>query len=98
MIKHKLTHTHTQARIYMHKHTYTYIYIQSGQLLMDQAFFAGVGNIYRAEILFASRIHPNVKGAELSRSDFDIVWDNSVQLMKTGKEIKGKVSNKLKKC
>ncbi len=30
-----------------------------GALLMDQAVLAGVGNVYRAEILFRHGIHPN---------------------------------------
>ena len=29
-----------------------------GDLLMDQAVLAGVGNVYRAEVLFRHRIHP----------------------------------------
>ena len=29
-----------------------------GDLLMDQTMFAGVGNVYRAEVLFRHRIHP----------------------------------------
>ena len=31
-----------------------------GQLLMDQSCFAGVGNIYRCEILFKAGVHPQV--------------------------------------
>jgi endonuclease-8 len=31
-------------------------------LLMDQSFFAGVGNIYRAEVLFVARVYPRTKG------------------------------------
>ena len=31
------------------------------KLLMDQKCFAGVGNIYRAEILFVARMDPAVK-------------------------------------
>ena len=30
-----------------------------GQVLMDQACVAGVGNIFRAEILFRARLHPD---------------------------------------
>lgn len=55
-----------------------------GALLMDQGFFAGVGNIYRAEILFKAGVHPEVKGSMLSRLQFDAVWRHSVLLMQRG--------------
>ena len=54
------------------------------KLLMDQAYFCGVGNIYRAEILFVSRMYPEVKGCNLSDEEFDRVWKTSVKLMKAG--------------
>ena len=55
------------------------------RLLMDQSFFAGVGNIYRAEILFCARQYPETKGSELSAEAFDKVWSASVKLMKAGR-------------
>jgi formamidopyrimidine-DNA glycosylase len=36
------------------------------KVLLDQNILAGVGNIYADEALFASRIHPNEKGCDLS--------------------------------
>ena len=42
-----------------------------GFLLMDQAFFSGVGNIYRAEILAASRVHPDTPAAAVSDAALD---------------------------
>ena len=33
-----------------------------GDLLMDQAVLAGVGNVYRAEALFRHRLHPFARG------------------------------------
>ena len=51
-----------------------------GLLLMDQGFFAGVGNIYRAEILFVARVHPSAPGLQLTRDEFDRVWAASVAL------------------
>jgi formamidopyrimidine-DNA glycosylase len=51
---------------------------------MDQKFFAGVGNIYRAEILFKAGVHPEVKGIALSRAQFEAVWRHSVLLMQRG--------------
>jgi len=57
-----------------------------GLLLMDQGFFAGVGNIYRCEILFVAEVNPNVPGNALSRAEFDGVWAASVKLMHRGYE------------
>ena len=52
-----------------------------GLLLMDQGFWAGVGNIYRAEILFVARVHPSVPGVQLTRDEFDRIWSTSVSLL-----------------
>lgn len=53
-------------------------------LLMDQAVFAGVGNIYRAEVLFRQGIDPACPGSELERSRFDAIWADLVHLMALG--------------
>jgi formamidopyrimidine-DNA glycosylase len=56
------------------------------RLLMDQSFFAGVGNIYRAEILFAAKMHPNTPGIDMDKDDFYSIWNASMELMKVGRE------------
>ena len=55
-----------------------------GGLLLDQSVIAGIGNIYRAEILFKLGIHPEVKGNELTREQFDAIWALTVKLLKIG--------------
>ena len=55
-----------------------------GDLLLDQAVIAGVGNVYRAEVLFRQRIHPQRPGRRLTRSQFQAVWDDLVLLMAEG--------------
>jgi DNA-formamidopyrimidine glycosylase len=55
-----------------------------GDLLMDQAVVAGVGNVYRAEILFRHRIHPLRPGKTLRRSQFLALWADLVELMEYG--------------
>lgn len=55
-----------------------------GDLLMDQAVIAGVGNVYRAEVLFRHRIHPLRLGKNLTRSQFVAIWDDLVVLMNDG--------------
>lgn len=51
---------------------------------MDQSMMAGVGNIYRAEILFKAKVHPETPANSLSRELFDLVWAHSVDLLQRG--------------
>jgi DNA-formamidopyrimidine glycosylase len=55
-----------------------------GDLLMDQAVVAGVGNVYRAEVLFRQGIHPLRPGNRLTRKQFRALWDDLVLLMAEG--------------
>ncbi|WP_203335992.1 Fpg/Nei family DNA glycosylase [Nocardioides limicola] len=55
-----------------------------GDLLMDQAVIAGVGNVYRAEVLFRHRMHPLRPGRTLRRRQFDEIWADLVDLMAEG--------------
>ena len=55
-----------------------------GALLMDQAVLAGVGNVYRAEVLFRHRLHPLRPGNTLRRSQFESLWHDLVVLMHEG--------------
>lgn len=53
-------------------------------VLLDQQIIAGIGNVYRAELLFRAGIHPEVPANELSEADFDSLWDDTVKLMRIG--------------
>jgi DNA-formamidopyrimidine glycosylase len=55
-----------------------------GDLLMDQTVVAGVGNVYRAEVLFRQRLHPLRPGRTLRRAQFDAIWHDLVGLMAEG--------------
>lgn len=55
-----------------------------GSLLMNQQVFAGVGNIYRAEVLFRHGISPYRPGREVSREEFEAMWSDLVELMTAG--------------
>lgn len=57
-----------------------------GSQLMDQKLFAGVGNIYRAEVLFRQGIDPAVPGNQLDRAQFDAIWTDLAELMAYGVE------------
>ncbi|MDO5644225.1 MAG: zinc finger domain-containing protein [Dermabacter sp.] len=56
-----------------------------GQLLMDQRVAAGIGNIYRAELLFRARLDPYVPGKDLSEPLIRDLWRDLVPLMEYGK-------------
>jgi len=55
-----------------------------GDLLMDQGVVAGVGNVYRAEILYRHRIHPLRPGKTLRRPQFLTLWADLAELMEYG--------------
>jgi endonuclease VIII len=55
-----------------------------GDLLLDQTVLAGVGNVYRAEVLFRHRIHPLRPGKTLRVSQFTSMWQDLVELMHEG--------------
>jgi len=55
-----------------------------GALLLDQSIIAGVGNVYRAELLFLQRIPPSLPGNALSRAAFDALWEDCVRQLTIG--------------
>jgi endonuclease VIII len=55
-----------------------------GGLLMDQSVLAGVGNVYRAELLFRHRLHPLRPGNTLRVGQWRAMWDDLVELMQEG--------------
>jgi endonuclease-8 len=55
-----------------------------GALLMDQTVIAGVGNVYRNELLYRHGIDPFRVGREIGATEFDAAWTDLVALMKVG--------------
>ncbi len=55
-----------------------------GALLMDQSVIAGVGNVYRAEVLFRQRMDPRRPGRTLRVGQWQAIWDDLVELMTYG--------------
>jgi endonuclease-8 len=53
-------------------------------LLLDQKVVAGVGNIYRAEVLFRHGVDPLLPGRELPAETWQALWDDLVTLMSAG--------------
>jgi endonuclease-8 len=55
-----------------------------GTLLMDQSVVAGIGNIYRTEVLWRQFVHPNKRGKELDRSQIENLWNDARALLEVG--------------
>lgn len=55
-----------------------------GSVLIDQSMIAGIGNIYRAEILFLLRIHPGRLAKHITREEFDDLWSLTQSLLELG--------------
>jgi endonuclease-8 len=53
-------------------------------LLMDQAVLAGIGNVYRAEVLFRHGVPPLLPGRSLDRPLWTAMWADLVALMRQG--------------
>ncbi len=58
-----------------------------GALLMDQSVIAGVGNVYRAEVLHRARLDPFTPGRSVPREVYDELWSDLVRLMAVGVEV-----------
>jgi endonuclease-8 len=53
-------------------------------LLMDQTVVAGIGNVYRAELLYRHRVDPFRPGRSLRARQWREMWDDLVALMTDG--------------
>lgn len=54
------------------------------ELLLDQTVLAGVGNVYRCEVLWRHRINPATPGNRVKRATWQVIWDDLVRLMPVG--------------
>ena len=55
-----------------------------GDLLMDQAVIAGVGNVYRAEALFVNGIHPLRPGRDCHEAELRALWSTCQGMLRQG--------------
>lgn len=55
-----------------------------GRLIMDQSVMAGIGNIYRTEILWRQAVHPKTPGHSIDRAMFDCIWNDARHLLRIG--------------
>ncbi|MDP9399983.1 MAG: hypothetical protein M3P39_03335 [Actinomycetota bacterium] len=54
--------------------------------LTEQDVLAGVGNMYRAEVLWAQRLDPHLPARELGREAFDALWEEVAEQLRVGVE------------
>lgn len=57
-----------------------------GQLLMDQSVVAGIGNVYRAELLFRAGVDPHRPGSAVTDDELRALWRDWVKLLRVGVE------------
>lgn len=55
-----------------------------GLLLMDQSVVSGIGNVYRAELLFRARINPHAPGKSISEASLRALWRDWAHLLAIG--------------
>ena len=55
-----------------------------GTLLMDQTVLAGVGNVFRAEVLFRHNLSPFRSGRDLAREEWEALWADLTALLRAG--------------
>ncbi len=55
-----------------------------GFLLMEQEVMSGIGNIYRAELLFRARLSPFAPGAEVPAATLRAIWKEARPLLEAG--------------
>ena len=58
--------------------------IPIGVALMEQDVVAGIGNIYRTELLWLTGVHPLRPARELLREELDALWAQAVHLLGIG--------------
>jgi len=57
-----------------------------GLLLMDQNVVSGIGNVYRAEMLFRARLNPHTPGRDVPEETVRGLWRDWVRLLAVGVE------------
>jgi len=60
-----------------------------GIILMEQELIAGIGNIYRSEILFAAGVDPKRKTGSLKKEEVKKIFLNTKKILKKAIEMRG---------
>ncbi len=59
--------------------------------LLDQSLVAGIGNVYRAEILFAHGMHPERPAWSITSGEWDALWRTAVRMLRAGVRDRGEI-------
>ncbi|HET9075817.1 MAG TPA: DNA-formamidopyrimidine glycosylase family protein [Acidimicrobiales bacterium] len=62
-----------------------------GEALLDQSLVAGIGNVYRAEILFAHGMHPERPAATLTAGEWQDLWGTATRMLEAGVRDRGEI-------
>jgi endonuclease-8 len=54
------------------------------QSLLDQAVVAGLGNVYRSEVLFRTGIHPLTPSRGINEEQVNAIWGDTVEQLRLG--------------
>ena len=57
-----------------------------GTAMLDQKAIAGVGNVYRAEILFLTGINPHTRSRDLTDDQVAVIWATTVDQLRRGEK------------
>ncbi|AXV07708.1 Formamidopyrimidine-DNA glycosylase [Euzebya pacifica] len=57
-----------------------------GEALLDQKAISGIGNVYRAEMLFRAGLDPDTPAADLTEDQVMGLWDDAVTLLRLGEK------------
>lgn len=61
-----------------------------GQVLMEQPLMVGIGNVYRAEVLFFRALNPWQEAKAISRDEWKQLWKTARELLKSGADLRGR--------
>ncbi|MEM9724716.1 MAG: DNA-formamidopyrimidine glycosylase family protein [Pseudomonadota bacterium] len=64
------------------------------RLLMDQKVISGIGNIYRAEILWLRGLNPMTRGVDLPEAEIRGLWDEMRALLQLGVKKNAIITNR----
>jgi endonuclease VIII len=67
-----------------------------GLLLMDQSLIAGIGNIFRAELLYRARLNPFRPGKQVGTTSLRGVWKDARTLMRAAMDDRRIVTTRAK--
>lgn len=62
-----------------------------GEALLDQSLVAGIGNVYRAEMLFAHGMHPERPAGTVDPGEWQALWDSASRMLHAGVRDRGQI-------